>query len=197
MEPCMVNVANWVPYKTVWGCSFSNDAAEPSPALFPINLVAVAHKTKTDVKEQAGFNFSSDGVWLVFSIEVSYSTVKAELPSLLSESQKEWVYRHKSHRNSYLHRRILSWSTSETVGNAVDLWRLLPHGKVQWKRRGWSVQTCIPHSSSLCRILDKISPEDCVMKACFSKRDLFHYLLSDKWKNIWTLGCVSINLLCL
>lgn len=112
--------ASWVPYKTVWGCSFSNDGAEPPPSPFPRNLVIVAHKNKIAVKEQAAFHFASDGVWMVFSIGVSFSTVRAKLSSLF-ESQKEWVYRHKSHRSSYLHQRILSWSTSETGGSTVDL----------------------------------------------------------------------------
>lgn len=111
-EPFMVSVANWVPYKTVWGCSFSNDGAEPPPSPFPRDFVIVAHNTKIAFKEQAGFHFASDDVWMVLSTEVAFSTVKAKLPSLLFESQKKWVYRHKSHRNSYLLHRILSWSTS-------------------------------------------------------------------------------------
>lgn len=177
--PCMVSVtvANWVPYKTVWEYSFSNDGAEPPPSPFPLNLVTVVHKTKIAVKEQAGFNFASDGVWMVFIIEVSFFTVKAKFPSLLSESQKGWVYRHKRHRNSYLHHRILSWSTSETVGSAVRT--------VSWWK-GKRVIYVFHILSSLCRILDKIYPWKLCYKGVFLQARFISLLLNwqIKTKNV-------------
>ena len=53
----------------------------------------VAHKTKIAVKEHAGFHFAGGGVYMVFSIEVSFSSVKGRKSPVccLSPERKEFI----------------------------------------------------------------------------------------------------------